>query len=200
MYIKSEKLLQFENEDVSYSYNPISCNICYKTFAAKSTLQLHIEIHHETNSNTEKEIQNYKDSKIIKEIVFVKSEQKDMEDENFIVNECDSQENDCSIQKYIHTGERSETNFECKQCHNFISKDNSLQKHLNPNTRGSCIGVLGCIQCNKLFGMKNILRSHLKHFQPENFKNCFKCMLCPKSFISQSNSKKHIWHKKSIAG
>ena len=196
MYIKSEKLLQFENEYESYSYNPISCNICYKTFAAKSTLQLHIEIHHETNSNTEKEIQNYKDSKIIKEIVFVKSEQKDMEDENFIVNECDSQENDCSIQKYIHTGERSETKFECKQCHIFISKDNSLQKHLNPNTCGRCIGALRCTKCHELFGMKNILSNHLKHFKAESFKIHFKCMVCQKSFSPQSNSKKHIWYER----
>ena len=119
-----------------------------------------------------------------------------MEDENFIVNVGDSQENDCSIQKYIHTGERSETNFECKECHNFISKDNNLQKHLNPNTCGSCIGALRCIKCHKLFGMKNILSNHLKHFKAESFKNHFKCMVCQKSFSPQSNSKKHIWYER----
>ena len=133
MYIKSEKLLQFENEYESYSYNPISCNICYKTFAAKSTLQLHIEIHHETNSNTEKEIQNYKDSKIIKEIVFVKSEQKDMEDENFIVNECDSQVGMKNIlRNHLKNfkAENFKNRFKCMLCpKSFISQSNS-KKHI----------------------------------------------------------------------
>ena len=186
-------MLQFEKENVSYSYNPISCNICHKTFAAKSTLKLHIEIDHETNSCTVTEIQ---DSKLTKEIVLVKSEQKNMEDENFIKKECDSQENDIYIPKDIHTGERSVTKFECKQCHNFISKDNNLQKHLNLNTSGSCIRIIGCIKCHKLFGMKNILSNHLKHFKAESFKNHFKCMVCQKSFSPQSNSKKHIWYER----
>ena len=48
-YIKSEKMLQFENDLVSYPYNPIYCSICDKTFAARSTLKLHIKIIHEAS-------------------------------------------------------------------------------------------------------------------------------------------------------
>ena len=35
-----------EFEKVEFSSNPIQCNVCSKTFAAKSTLQLHKEIYH----------------------------------------------------------------------------------------------------------------------------------------------------------
>ena len=41
----------FKNETVSFVSNPISCDICSKIFAAKSTLKLHIEINHETISS-----------------------------------------------------------------------------------------------------------------------------------------------------
>ena len=41
----------FKNETVSFSSDPINCNICLKTFAAKSTLELHKEINHEDNRN-----------------------------------------------------------------------------------------------------------------------------------------------------
>ena len=88
-------MLQFENDYVSYFSKPIYCSICLKIFAANSTLQLHIEISHESNSskiNDSKETQNFKDSNSNKEII--KVEQIDFQDVNLNVNNCDSQGNE----------------------------------------------------------------------------------------------------------
>ena len=108
-YIKSEKMLQFENDLVSYPYNPIYCSICDKTFAARSTLKLHVEIIHEANSSTIddcKETQNFGQVNLIKEIEMVKCEQNLNDNESLIDNICDS-----SGLKDIHTGENSLTTF-----------------------------------------------------------------------------------------
>ena len=42
----------FENELVNFISNPIHCDLCSKSFAAKSTLKLHIEIFHESYNRT----------------------------------------------------------------------------------------------------------------------------------------------------
>ena len=51
----------FKNETVSFLSNPITCDICPKTFAAKSTLKLHNEINHQhisSNFNKTKVTEN----------------------------------------------------------------------------------------------------------------------------------------------
>ena len=46
-----------EFEEVEFSSNPIQCNVCSKTFAAKSTLKLHKEIYHGINESEDEIVQ-----------------------------------------------------------------------------------------------------------------------------------------------
>ena len=191
-YIKSEKMLQFENDLVSYPYNPIYCSICDKTFAARSTLKLHVEITHEANSSTIddcKETQNFGQVNLIKEIEMVKCEENLNEDEPIIENISDSQDNND-----INTVKSSLTTLKCNQCKDFISKVEDLQKHFNSNTSGSCMWPFKCIKCDEIFGKKNRLMNHLK---ADHLGNRYKCNECRKSFTTQSRLRKHVCNRKT---
>ena len=173
-------MLQFENEHVSYFSKPIYFRIYFKIFAANSTLQLHIEISHESNSSKiddSKETQNFKDSNSNKEII--KVEQIDFQD----VNNCDSHGNENNKPKNIESNmyivEKFLNNFECNQCHKFFTKIHSFKKHSNQNTSESCI-----------WPFKFMI--HIRHFKSESLENCFKCNQCKKQFTAQSNAKKQF--------
>ena len=88
---------------------------------------------------------------LIKEIEMVKCEENLNEDEPIIENISDSQDNND-----INTVKRSLTTLKCKQCKDFISKVEDLQKYFNSNTSGSCMWSFECIKCDEIFGKKKI--------------------------------------------
>ena len=157
------KIVLFNNEEVYFESNPISCEVCHKVFSAISTLKLHKEIFHVEDS----------------EIVFKKEVVHENEGTLQLMKD-DLQGNELKREKEIqnysttHTSGRCVRPFSFNECENRFLGKNYLKKLHRTHTGENCN------ECQNVFPYKSSLKGQLRTYTSESSVEVFTCILCLK--------------------
>lgn len=183
-----------EDETVYFIKNPISCDICHKTFSATATLNLHEEIFHgkkkkivlkneaiknEYKENDYKILSSYEKRNFLKEEYLIKCK------------EClKSFPSNGEFKKHMqsHKSERCSNFFPCNQCPKAFSNEIGLEKHLGTHTGEKCKTPFKCNQCLKVFPSNSLFEKHVRTDTGEGCMKLF-CGKIPKAFPSYEERK-----------
>ena len=136
--ILENKILDPIEETVYFCYKPIKCDICLKVFAARSTLQLHVEIFHDQikrNSIKSDVLNEVDDEDLLQSLENEYISKANIKNEKFhetFFYSCDICQKQFSINKSLKTHIRSnatEKSLKCEKCDNSFSIESNLNMH-----------------------------------------------------------------------